>query len=815
MSAGRQKKGWSKIPPRLRWHSLWPWLVLLWLLTTLGLGVWGFCLVYPSPELPLWREGCEALYRTLQLFVLNFETLSQDQINSMPLPLWFARFMAPLLFFGAAVRLFFYLYYEKLQLLRIRMWWRNHIVICGLGVKGAKLAKELRGCQVSIRRLVAEVFQGKIRFWEFVGRIFSRRLQVVAIELDDRCPEIALCKAEGVKVVIGDATKEYVFNQVALQKAAYLYIVTGNDKTNIEIAVQAFTLAKHWRRKYSPLKCSLNVVETTLVDLFRNHELFTDPEDLFDVRIFNFYEQSSRMIFKLYPPDLKKQLKSDDPNAFHLYIIGFGWMGQALAIRAVQTCVFANHTKVRITVVDKNLEHTLTRFKRRHPTLEQVCDLHVKSMDIEDVVAFTEDYRADEQSGKGYGVIYVCLGDDMQTIQRTLEIAKALSDLEHQITGCLWNATPLVPLIKHQLEGTEKAKASKTTPKPNVFTMLQEACTEETLMRQEQDALARAFHAIYIGVHFVFLGFPKSCHELAKTLAAKAYKGQIEKIRVTMIASAAEFESGNLHIKRLKKQYQCDVVLIPGDPQDLKQLDQALSIGNYCTDGRNLIYACFEERPDFLLAPSLVAHPILSKKIAVVNVVIPESWYVDDAHRTRIAVQEQDQRIYYCCWSDQRSSTQSLAPGHLQSLTTDFYRSFIEVRREDPAQEPWHKLDEQLKESNRLEVDHIVVKLRAINCSLLDRRTITGNEENLEEVENFSEAEVDLLARMEHQRWMTERILAGWKYGPKSDKPNKINKNLVPWNQLSQETRDYNLQAIRNLILILRETGQKVVRNLN
>ncbi len=79
----------------------------------------------------------------------------------------------------------------------------------------------------------------------------------------------------------------------------------------------------------------------------------------------------------------------------------------------------------------------------------------------------------------------------------------------------------------------------------------------------------------------------------------------------------------------------------------------------------------------------------------------------------------------------------------------------------DPSMQPWEKLNESLKESNRRQADHIPEKLRRVRCgfvSAADREPVKFE---------FTPAEIEVLAEMEHDRWVSERLFDGWVYGEK------------------------------------------------
>jgi hypothetical protein len=68
------------------------------------------------------------------------------------------------------------------------------------------------------------------------------------------------------------------------------------------------------------------------------------------------------------------------------------------------------------------------------------------------------------------------------------------------------------------------------------------------------------------------------------------------------------------------------------------------------------------------------------------------------------------------------------------------------------------------------------------------------------------------LAEMEHGRWNVERLLRGWRYAAKKDVASKRSPYLVPWDELSAEIQEYDLNAIRGLPAMFREAGFEVFR---
>ena len=122
-----------------------------------------------------------------------------------------------------------------------------------------------------------------------------------------------------------------------------------------------------------------------------------------------------------------------------------------------------------------------------------------------------------------------------------------------------------------------------------------------------------------------------------------------------------------------------------------------------------------------------------------------------------------------------------------------------------PALEPWDQLSDDLKESNRAQAAHVGIKLAAVGCELSPLTAWDA------EHFTFVPSELEKLAQMEHQRFVEERIGAGWRLGTRAP-DRKRSPYLVPWSDLEEEVRDLDRLFIRGLPKFLARAGFQIVR---
>jgi ppGpp synthetase/RelA/SpoT-type nucleotidyltranferase len=120
----------------------------------------------------------------------------------------------------------------------------------------------------------------------------------------------------------------------------------------------------------------------------------------------------------------------------------------------------------------------------------------------------------------------------------------------------------------------------------------------------------------------------------------------------------------------------------------------------------------------------------------------------------------------------------------------------------------WKNLDPALQESNRFQVAYYEHILKRVNLSirkvkkpvLFDMKT------------QLNSTERDMLAKLEHARWNAERLLEGWRYGPKKDLEKKINPYLVEWEKLPEYMKPYDYDPVDNIPVMLEKIGYEVYK---
>ncbi len=181
----------------------------------------------------------------------------------------------------------------------------------------------------------------------------------------------------------------------------------------------------------------------------------------------------------------------------------------------------------------------------------------------------------------------------------------------------------------------------------------------------------------------------------------------------------------------------------------------------------------------------------------------------------RTLLGEAADRITPVFYSSRPRSLDLLHDSALESIARAVHASYVDSRRgeadfgERPADVPWHSLAPRYREATRRNVDELVSQLNALWYEIAPRYDWD------EPLVSFSAEEVDVLARLEHERWYRERVAEGWVYGTVRDESSTPRRSprLVGWDALPDEAKSINRVLARERPAILARAGFRLVRS--
>jgi hypothetical protein len=115
----------------------------------------------------------------------------------------------------------------------------------------------------------------------------------------------------------------------------------------------------------------------------------------------------------------------------------------------------------------------------------------------------------------------------------------------------------------------------------------------------------------------------------------------------------------------------------------------------------------------------------------------------------------------------------------------------------------WYQLDPSVKKQVLTQSRFLLSMLHVAGFNV-------SRAEDLDAPMAFTNDDLDLLARMEHDQWCRERIENGWRHGPNRNNAERIHPMLVPWQEMPQEMRQYDREAVGDLPELLLKSGYNI-----
>jgi hypothetical protein len=115
----------------------------------------------------------------------------------------------------------------------------------------------------------------------------------------------------------------------------------------------------------------------------------------------------------------------------------------------------------------------------------------------------------------------------------------------------------------------------------------------------------------------------------------------------------------------------------------------------------------------------------------------------------------------------------------------------------DESMRPWYKLPARTRNENRELIANSEFKLRALRAAGIEFESSTVQPEKAEQP---TAAEIKALAELEHNRWMANKLMHGFRYAPVTDKPARRHALLVPYSSLTEEAKKQDRSIVHRFM---------------
>jgi hypothetical protein len=428
---------------------------------TLVSGLWGMLLYERAEGKGGLAAVADAFYHTLQLLVMESPHLECN----IPLLLHVGRFFGAIFFLALTGLAFARLFPDEWKYIKLRLpWTKNHIVICGLGDIGTRLAIE--------------------------GR--SNNKFVVAIEKSCPHSKRESMRKKHVLVLDGDATDVAQLKEARVHNAEFVVASCLDDGTNVAIAAQVGKLLKSAPARAEQLVCRALIANTdTRQLLYSRPELQAQPQYRVNFSDLDQHALVARKALGDFPLDFKP-IRQQDDILVRLVLIGFESIGQSLALQAARIGHFANAVKypkrLRLTVVEPQGQ-TLENFGNRYPGLREVCELDRVTVSHEHLLL--DELVAIGKQPNALATFAFCCEEDEKNYRLAMELQSRINSSNAQILCHQKTHQSFAALLSDDFFTNQGSRI-------HAFGMVEDVVNWKNFLHEDQDKLARALHEDFL-----------------------------------------------------------------------------------------------------------------------------------------------------------------------------------------------------------------------------------------------------------------------------------------------------------------------------
>jgi len=439
---------------RHRWALLGA-TALLWLV----LGLWGYTDYYPH------LGFADRFYIALALFRDSTTIYHPRTGPPFPWPLEVSRFLAPLTLVLAGLSAVAAVFTEQFTWLRIRWLYRRHLVVCGLGQFGLRLATAFD----------------------------DRGRRVVVVDWAPSSMALSRCRERFIPVLTADATDPEVLRRAGVRRARHLVAVCGDNGINAEIGMAA---KRYFGNRRQRLECFVHVDDDQLCQVLEQSKVMPhwplsgeDAQRLqVSISYVNVFRSGPLALLRAFPESFVER----DGRAPHIIVVGDDRLGLLLVGGAVRKWWFdyrGQNMYLQLTVIASDAEERARSLRAQYPHFDEGCRLVTHAFN------FTESRLSsipalERDDGWQLTTVFVTYSDEREGLQATLRLMR---ELPHHV--------PIVVVTTGQT-GTatllDTMASDLALPNVSTFPLLDRVCQPEVFVNNLTTQIAQAMHEKFL-----------------------------------------------------------------------------------------------------------------------------------------------------------------------------------------------------------------------------------------------------------------------------------------------------------------------------
>lgn len=288
------------------------------------------------------------IFAIFNFFIMNDADPTQVSSNGFILA---AKYLAAFLV-GVSLFTISYKYMRRVWLTyKIRLTYRNHIVVFSLDALGYRISKEL----------------------------MASKYPVVIVEDNDANPFIEEIENAGGVIINANPFESKTLDMVGLSSARVCILAYDKDETNIEIAGHISSYSyKLFPAEPLPdqdvLKLFMHIDDLNNKSVIKDYFDINNTDEHYDLHTFNLSQMAARKVYDDFPPHLFfNNSRGSDGNS--IAVIGCDKTAEAFILENIILSHYHDHKPLTIYLVDKDVDNFFHEFTYRYPFFAEFVEL--------------------------------------------------------------------------------------------------------------------------------------------------------------------------------------------------------------------------------------------------------------------------------------------------------------------------------------------------------------------------------------------------------------------------------------------------------
>jgi len=306
-------------------------------------------------------------------------------------------------------------------------------------------------------------------------------------------------------------------------------------------------------------------------------------------------------------------------------------------------------------------------------------------------------------------------------------------------------------------------------------------------------------------VHVLLIGYSQMGEEFFKLCVQNCHYINRKNTRITILLQDTDPVANKILTKHKNITKLIDLKFVKLNPH---HLTPANLVENSLTDV-NVIYICSEQDRS-QASYTRTAREVFARDVPIVrwfskNLVLGTS-HKDSSNIYTVEILKSvstsqniiDEAIDYKAIAIHNRWLKRAISGFVNSVENS-----MSEKREIPLPkstlQPWHLLDEEIRDDNRSVVEHNLLKIRSV-VQITDSGFFVNPEASIIDFGFLSDDTiVRQLAGMEHRRWMANKYFKAWEYNPVRNDIKKLHNDLKDFDELDPDIQEYDINQVKEL----------------